>query len=187
MNLFADIKIEKLSSSNSRQHYLITHEEQFFEANETVAQLLTTLKESPTEENGIKRFVSVTGGKYTEEQVRKVLDDKVKPALMRKTVNKRQFLYQRQLLSAQQIDWLSDRCKLLFKPYVMYVLLSVCLVADVVFFVYTDDVFSFKNGIDAFAIVGLLLFTVMSSLIHETGHATACKYSGISKTISPVQ
>jgi len=179
MNPFADIKIEKLGSSNSQQHYLITQGDRFFEANETVAQLLATLKESPTEDDGISRFVSLTGGKYAEEQIRSVLNGKVKPALTDKTKAKKQFLYQRQLLSAQQIDWLSDRCKWLFKPFVMSALLLVSLVADIAFFFNTNDVFSFKNGIDAFAIIGLLVFTVMSSFLHETGHAAACKYSGI--------
>lgn len=179
MNTFADIKIDRLSSSNSRQHYLITRGENFFEASEVVAQLLTTLKTSPSEEDGIKSFVSNSRGKYTAEQIRSVLNERVKPALFVKSGSRKQFLYQRQLLSAHQIDWLSDRCKWLFKPAVMYTLLFVCIVADVAFFAYTDDVFSFKNGIDALAIVGLLLFTVMSSLIHETGHAAACKYSGI--------
>lgn len=82
MNPFFDIKIEKLSSSNSQQHYLITQGDRFFEANETVAQLLTTLKESPTEDDGISRFVSLTGGKYAEEQIRSVLNGEVKPALI---------------------------------------------------------------------------------------------------------
>lgn len=179
MNTFADIKIDRLSSSNSSQRYLVTKGDNFFEASEVVAQLLMTLKTSPTEENGISDFVSTYSGKYTEEQIRNVLNEMVKPALMGINVSTRQFLYQRQLLSAHQVDWFSDRCKWLFKPAVMYVLLFVCLVADVAFFIYTDDVFSFKNGIDAFAIVGLIIFTVMSSFVHETGHAAACKYSGI--------
>ena len=61
----------------------------------------------------------------------------------------------------------------------MLPLMATVLAADVWFFCSTDNLLTFNGSANAYMVVGLLVFMVVSSLFHELGHASACKHFGI--------
>lgn len=53
-----------------------------------------------------------------------------------------------------------------------------CYTGYILFFT-TDDLLSFNGQVTVYVIAGLLVFMLTSSLFHELGHASACKYYGL--------
>lgn len=64
------------------------------------------------------------------------------------------------------------------KQYMITVMLIGFLV-DIFFMITTENLLQFSSHVNVYSILGLLVFMLGSSLFHELGHASACKYYGI--------
>lgn len=178
MKEYEDIHIQAFSSASDESRYLIGCRGQYYEAGAVVANLITTLKKHSTEDEAIEAFLRNNDNGYTTEQIRDAIKKQVAPILERKD-DEKQFLYQREILAEQNIDRLSDILRLLFNKYIMGGVIIVALCLDVVFFMTTENLLTFTNKVNAYTVVGLLLFMLASSFFHELGHASACKRFGI--------
>ena len=178
MKEYEDIHIQTFSSASDEARYLIGCRGQYYEAGVVVANLITTLKEYGTEDEAIKAFLRNNNNRYTIEQIRDTIKKYIAPMQENKGGGK-QFLYQKEIMSAQHVDRFSDALKLLFNKYIMVSVIFVALTLDAVFFLTTKDLLTFSNKVNAYTIIGLLLFMLASSFFHELGHASACKRFGI--------
>ena len=178
MKEYEDIHIQSFSSASDEARYLIVCRGQYYEASVVVANLITTLKEYGTEDEAIKAFLRNNNNRYTIEQIRDAIKKYIAPMQENKGGVK-QFLYQKEIMSAQHVDRFSDALKLLFNKYIMVSVIFVALTLDAVFFLTTKDLLTFSNKVNAYTIIGLLLFMLASSFFHELGHASACKRFGI--------
>lgn len=178
MKEYEDIHIQTFSSASDEARYLIGCRGQYYEAGVVVANLITTLKEYGTEDEAIKAFLRNNNNRYTIEQIRDAIKKYIAPMQENKGGGK-QFLYQKEIMSAQHVDRFSDALKLLFNKYIMVSVIFVALTLDAVFFLTTKDLLTFSNKVNAYTIIGLLLFMLASSFFHELGHASACKRFGI--------
>ena len=178
MKEYEDIHIQTFSSASDEARYLIGCRGQYYEAGVVVANLITTLKEYGTEDEAIKAFLRNNNNRYTIEQIRDAIKKHIAPMQENKGGVK-QFLYQKEILSAGYVDRFSDALKLLFNKYIMVSVIFVALTLDAVFFLTTKDLLTFSNKVNAYTIIGLLLFMLASSFFHELGHASACKRFGI--------
>lgn len=178
MKEYEDIHIQTFSSASDEARYLIGCRGQYYEAGVVVANLITTLKEYGTEDEAIKAFLRNNNNRYTIEQIRDAIKKYIAPMQENKAGGK-QFLYQKEIMSAQHVDRFSDALKLLFNKYIMVSVIFVALTLDAVFFLTTKDLLTFSNKVNAYTIIGLLLFMLASSFFHELGHASACKRFGI--------
>lgn len=178
MKEYEDIHIQSFSSASDEARYLIGCRGQYYEAGVVVANLITTLKEYGTEDEAIKAFLRNNNNRYTIEQIRDAIKKYIAPMQENKGGVK-QFLYQKEIMSAQHVDRFSDALKLLFNKYIMVSVIFVALTLDAVFFLTTKDLLTFSNKVNAYTIIGLLLFMLASSFFHELGHASACKRFGI--------
>lgn len=178
MKEYEDIHIQTFSSASDEARYLIGCRGQYYEAGVVVANLITTLKEYGTEDEAIKAFLRNNNNRYTIEQIRDAIKKYIAPMQENKGGGK-QFLYQKEIMLAQHVDRFSDALKLLFNKYIMVSVIFVALTLDAVFFLTTKDLLTFSNKVNAYTIIGLLLFMLASSFFHELGHASACKRFGI--------
>lgn len=178
MKEYEDIHIQTFSSASDEARYLIGCRGQYYEAGVVVANLITTLKEYGTEDEAIKAFLRNNNNRYTIEQIRDAIKKYIAPMQENKGGVK-QFLYQKEILSAGYVDRFSDALKLLFNKYIMVSVIFVALTLDAVFFLTTKDLLTFSNKVNAYTIIGLLQFLLASSFFHELGHASACKRFGI--------
>ena len=178
MKEYEDIHIQTFSSASDEARYLIGCRGQYYEAGVVVANLITTLKEYGTEDEAIKAFLRNNNNRYTIEQIRDAIKKYIAPMQENKGGGK-QFLYQKEIMSAGYVDRFSDALKLLFNKYIMVSVIFVALTLDAVFFLTTKDLLTFSNKVNAYTIIGLLLFMLASSFFHELGHASACKRFGI--------
>lgn len=177
MNEYNNIIIQSLSSSTQDKRYLLSCNEQYYEAGYPVIELLTELQKYPTEEEAISSYIQKRGGKYTSEQVWQIINKFIIP-LFSVPKKRRTFLYEKELFSVSAIDKFSDTFQFLFNRTYMVIVFTIALVLDIYFFSTTDNLLTFTNKSNTYTVVGLMIFILLSSFFHELGHASACKYFG---------
>lgn len=126
MKEYEDIHIQTFSSASDEARYLIGCRGQYYEAGVGVANLITTLKEYGTEDEAIKAFLRNNNNRYTIEQIRDAIKKYIAPMQENKGGVK-QFLYQKEIMSAQHVDRFSDALKLIFNKYIMVSVIFVAL------------------------------------------------------------
>jgi len=177
---YNEINIQHLSTSTTNGSYLLLCKGQYYEANHSIVELLKILQEETDTDKAIRSYIEQTKGIYTEEQIKKVLTHYIDPILLSSPSHtKKVFLYQKEILTADKIDMISDYLGFLFKKSILCLFISLNLFLNFYFLVTTKSLLQFNNHVNAYTIIGLLLFVVASSFFHEIGHASACKYFGI--------
>ena len=159
---------------------MLVYNGRHYEAGAPVVDLIRCLQQENTQEEAVVAFVEKKKGMFSCAQVEDVITRLIQPMFADgEKSRKRTFLYERELFSASAIDRFSDTCRLMFRKGVMLPLMAAVLAADVWFFCSTDNLLTFNGSANAYMVVGLLVFMVVSSLFHELGHASACKHFGI--------
>lgn len=179
MNEYNSITIHPLSASTQEKRYLLSCEGRYYETSSSIAELLVELQQNATQEEAVNAYIHKTGGRYTAEQIKQVINKFIVPVLSVPKQQKRTFLYEKELFPATAIDRFSDAFRFLFNKIYMICVGIVVLVLDVLFFTQTSDLLVFNDKVNAYTIIGILLFMLASSFFHELGHASACKYFGI--------
>ena len=178
MNKYSAISIHPLASSVQRERILLSYQGQYYEANQSIVELVKELQFHETEEEAIAAYTKKKAGKYTPEQVRMIIDKFITPLLTPKQ-QKRSFLYEKELFSAAAIDKFSDTFRFLFNRWYMLAVFLVAAALDAWFFFRTPDLLLFNNKVNVYLVVGLFAFMLGSSFFHELGHASACKHFGV--------
>lgn len=180
MNKYKQIHIQNFSSASVKERFLLVYNGRHYEAGAPVVDLIRCLQQENTQEEAVVAFVEKKKGMFSCAQVEDVITRLIQPMFADgEKSRKRTFLYERELFSASAIDRFSDTCRLMFRKEVMLPLMAAVLAADVWFFCSTDNLLTFNGSANAYMVVGLLVFMVVSSLFHELGHASACKHFGI--------
>lgn len=177
--MYTNIQIHPLASSTQEKRFLLSCNGRYYEAALPLVELLEELQQKPDTDAAVAAFVDKKAGKYTTEQVEQIIEKFITPIITAPPIKKRTFLYEKELFSASAVDRFSDTFRFLFSKAYMILLFAVMLMLDVWFFVRTEDLLVFNNKVNAYTVAGLLVFVVLSSLFHELGHASACKYFGI--------
>lgn len=133
MNLYNNIIIYPLSSSAQENRFLLSCNGLYYEASLAVMELVETLQQYQTEEEGIAAYIYRKEGKYTKDQVLQVINKLIKPLFVT-TDKKRTFLYEKELFSAVTIDRFSNRFRCLFNKLGMILVLLVTFILDAYFF-----------------------------------------------------
>ena len=175
MNKYSAISIHPLASSVQRERILLSYQGQYYEANQSIVELVKELQFHETEEEAIAAYTKKKAGKYTPEQVRMIIDKFITPLLTPKQ-QKRSFLYEKELFSAAAIDKFSDTFRFLFNRWYMLAVFLVAAALDAWFFLRTPDLLLFNNKVNVYLVVGLFAFMLGSSFFHELGHASACRH-----------
>ncbi len=175
------IEIRPFQTTSIHETYLLEISGRFFEIGKDTAELLTYFKNIGCEKETVETYVKLYDN-YTKEEVNdflesiaKKLDDQEQTYDKRKT-----FLYNKELLSASAISRYSSILKVLFNKWVMSSAILLFVILDILYFV--DFTFSIEHNLtfNLYTLFILLFIFIFSSFFHELGHASACRYWGIS-------
>lgn len=180
MKDFNKIEIQRLATSSKENCYLLSCNGIYYEANDSIVELIKALQSHDSKEEAISSYLKEKQGKYTTEQITKLVDNYISHILNKTTVlSNKTFIYQKELLPASTIDHFSDACSFIFQRLFMWIITIITLLLDINFFFSTNNLFQLNEQIGIYGIIGLLIFIVVSSFFHELGHASACKYYGL--------
>ncbi len=181
MKPYDDIVIQPLASSITEKHYILSYKTRWYEISRPLAELIQELQQNSSKEEAIVAYIEKKNAKYTFEQVEEIINRFIIPIVQNQKTGRREssFFYERELISSGIIERFSNKFQFLFHKTCMIPILLTTVCLDVFFFCHTENLLVFNNTINVYTLFGLLIFMLLSSLFHELGHASACKFFGL--------
>lgn len=180
MDIYNKIVIHITGSSTSEEgkRYILESEKRFYETTKAVADLIVMLQKCQTHEEAIISYVKSTNGKYNPEDIIHVIQNNINPLLSYLPVEEKTFLYQKEILSSSTVDIFSNNMSFLFKRNILLSVITFAIILDLIFLLCSGHIMRF-NDVNVYIMIGLAFFTLFSTILHELGHASACKYYGV--------
>ncbi|MDR0507251.1 MAG: M50 family metallopeptidase [Dysgonamonadaceae bacterium] len=175
----SQIEIQPFATSDKIRQYIAGYEGRHFEISESVANLIAVMQESETMANVAKKYRGADGRQYSESDLEKIVERCIAPILNApQTPHKHPFLFKLELLSQSTIEKFSNVLKIVFHKYVIAGLL-LCIIALNSYFIANATMLVYFGDLNVYIILGVLLLLLLSSFIHELGHASACRHFNI--------
>jgi putative peptide zinc metalloprotease protein len=172
----SQIEIQQFATSDKTQQYIVGYEGRHFEVNKFVARLIVVMQQSETLAEVAQKYRGPGDKQYSESDLEKIVERCIAPILNApQTPQKHPFLFKLELLSQSSIEQFSNALKFIFHKYVIVGLLLCILALETYFIVNSTSLVHFSE-VNVYVILGTLLLLLLSSFIHELGHASACRY-----------
>lgn len=171
------ITVGPFSTSSLHTTFLMEFNNHFFEIGKDAAELLNYLKENGCDEVAVDTYVESHDGHPSKDDViefLEMLSSKIAEGKVSST-KKGVFLYRHDLISSEKVRKCASSLKILFDSRVMMAIVGIFIILDFIHFTefYTETI---HVDLSIYTVIGLFLFFIFSSLIHELGHASACHY-----------
>lgn len=175
------LTIRSFPTASKHKTYLLEAKGRFFEIGKDTAELLKYLQINGVSKESIRRYAEEHDGKLKKEEIENFL------TAFRKQLNagensngdhRKSFLYHKDFISATMLGRCSDVLKHLFVPWLVVTVVAVFTGLEAAYFLHFRDMVE-QTSVNIYMIAGLYLFLALSSLIHEFGHAAACRYYGM--------
>lgn len=180
MNL-QEISIQAFHSGSKHETFLLETAGRFFEIGKDTAELLTYLQQQGGDDESIENYVKAHGGIPSKEEIisfMETMNNKTTPVSSDEE-RRKTFLYNKDFISSDAIGRCSSVLRCLFHPWVMLVVIPLFTTLEIIYFTHYSHPESY-HSVNIYNLVGMYSFLILSSLIHELGHASACRYYGAS-------
>ncbi len=176
--IMQDVEIYPFESASEQTKYLICFGRRHFEVNSAIVNLIFVLQEAQNLREATILFGEKQKKTYSEAELELLIAKYVDPILSSSASISNSFIVKKEIASAQFISIFSNVLKFLFKKKVLLLLLLIVCICEVFFFFnYFSLLTSYRFNL--YTLIELLLLYVISSFIHELGHASACRYFGV--------
>lgn len=174
---YKKIEVSNFDTSNINQKYIISLNNRHFEINEPVARFIKTLQNTDSVSDVALLYYKKNGEQYSEEEIIVILEKIINPllVLVEKTKRVKPLIFNIELIQDKYISYFSNILKILFNKYIMTILISVIVICEFIFFSSSLGKISMSQ-VDLYIIGGVLILFILSSFIHELGHASSCKH-----------
>ncbi|MDR2139029.1 MAG: M50 family metallopeptidase [Tannerella sp.] len=170
------IILHPFATSDRSQQYIAEFEGRRFEVSESVARLITVMQETETLADAAQQYRGTNGRPYSESELEAIVERCIAPILNApQTPQEHPFLFKMELLSQSVIERFSNVLKIVFQPCVIAVLLLCIIVLETCFIVRSTMLISFSE-VNLYVILGAVALLLLSSFVHEIGHASACRH-----------
>lgn len=176
---FQQVNIQAFPTSSKNETFLLEVSGRFFEIGQDTAELLMFLKEHGGSDKSIERYVTEHGGKPTKEEISTFIESMEKKTSTKDDEGdkRKSFLYSRDFISSESSDRLTSMLGRLFNRWIMVPVIMTFMVLEVAYFFFFNETREYMT-ISIYALAGMYLFLILSSLVHEFGHASACRHFG---------
>jgi putative peptide zinc metalloprotease protein len=172
----SDIEVRQFAASGKTQQYIAGFGGRHFEISEAVATLISVMQESETLSEVAQKYRGANDRQYSESELEKIIERCIAPILHApKTPRKHPFLFKVELLSQPAIERFSNVLKIVFHPGIVAVLLLCIIATETCFIAHSTMQISFGE-VNLYIILGTIGLLLLSSFVHEVGHASACRY-----------
>lgn len=176
-----ELEMKEFDTSYSEHKYLVSYNDQHFEINQILFNLIKVLQSSASVEEACTAYSQERGKEYTVEDMTNLLNNKLSTFFKEDAQPKNKtFLYKIQLVSPIVTNKFSLILKNLYRFYLYIVVFGVNISLLVYFLNNYFDLISFSlNNLDFYTFLMVVVLLFISTFFHELGHASACKYYGI--------
>lgn len=172
------MEIMDFSTSNISQHFLLYYNGCYFEINLFVAELIVIIKQSSSISDAISKYVSFKKGHYTEEYVKEIIVRAIFP-ILNSSKKQRSFIFNIKLFSSEFVDAFSKKLSICFNKWILLSVVTFFLLLEIPFLFNITTLFKEELQFSLLTIISVVAFFLFSSLIHELGHASACRFYNI--------
>lgn len=174
--MLESLNIIPLDSAFSETKYLATFKDRHFVVSEPLAQFISIIKKSETFDDAASEWSALKGKEYSANDVKAIYDVYLLPAISSSQEKKGPFLWKTEIISKEVVDILQRRFRILFRPVIMAVVLTVTAALEI-WFLTQGQTISVGN-VDILSFSVILASMLAASFFHEIGHASACCYFG---------
>lgn len=175
--MFENIEIQELDNRMGNRYIVATPISHFI-ANEMTAKLIICLKTSVNTEQATDAFVLLYP-QYSHHQIQGIIESSIIPTLTGKPQTHHQFIYQHCIFTPSFINRITKRIQFLFSPLVFTIISIVGVTSLCSYFLFAEDILNFTSHIGVYEFFTLVIVLLLSSFLHELGHASAANYFGI--------
>jgi|694.fasta_scaffold75804_3 putative peptide zinc metalloprotease protein len=172
------LSIDPFGSSSKKQQYIVSYAGKHFEVSEAVAELIQAINSSDSKSDAIEQFSKSRNTSYSEESINKLIVKYINPILESEGKEAKQsFIFKKEIFSAKRIEPITSKFSIAFNPLLAAILCGVILLLESAFLLTTDSrshSLIGETGPEILLASGLIFF--LSTIFHELGHASACKY-----------
>lgn len=173
--------IHPFPTASKHDTYLLEAKGRFFEIGKDTAELLEYLQINGGDEESIGRYAEAHNEKPSKKEIIAFLGTFGKRLDTDGNSNgdrRKSFLYHKDFIPATVLEKYSDVLKILFRPWLMGTVVTVFAGLEAAYFLHYRDMVE-QTSVSVYLVVGLYLFMALSSLVHEFGHAAACRHYGM--------
>lgn len=155
------------------------YENHFFEGSQTMATLIECMSLADSEEDGIDRFCEINKNAVSREAAVCALENMVKGISSIRTKADDTFIWSKELIPSGIVGNISKHLGCMFDRKVMWLVIACTVFSDISYMLLTPSPFLFNSYVSGIGVAFFLMMVVISSFIHEFGHAAACSRFGI--------
>ncbi len=174
LDRISSIRIVPFDSSCLERKYLASYGARYFEISESLALFVELLGRTRSFSETARQFSVIRDRQYSEDDVKTVYRQYVLPIIEGQPGKPKMFIWSKELFSPEAVGRISCLFRILFKPIVMVIALFCIIALEILFF--SQDLTVSIGDIDMFYIIVIALLFLVSSCVHELGHASACSY-----------
>ncbi len=133
-------------------------------------------------DSSIDSFLKQSNTSYSPKQVLYIIEHAINPIIFNaanKPTRPLGFIFKRSIISAQTVCSIANGLSFLFNKYVIICLMVLSLILNIVY-ITQPNILHYNGHLGLEGILLILVITILSSLIHEFGHASACIRYGVS-------
>ncbi|AQX06842.1 hypothetical protein BAX97_04440 [Elizabethkingia meningoseptica] len=178
LNFIKAFKVCNIETSSINATFLLNYEGKFYQISESLAILICILGEVKNIKEATVKYNKIKNYNYTEKNILFLINEYLIPIVEKNHPSGRieSFKFKKELFTASIIAPVTKNLSFFFNPIVFKILITT-LVVLLSFFIFHNKPQGFKLNTESYFIISFCFF--ISVIIHELGHASACKYYNI--------
>ena len=177
------IQVMPFDTSCREGKYLLYYQNQYYEVNAKLADLITALQLHGSIAGVATYFTEKYGRSYSDKEISAITEKFIIPIIKadneeeKKTRPKNKtFIFKIGLFTPSIVKCLASKLSFLFQPRIASLLILLILAGEILFFTSDLSIIHSLSGANVYVIAGVLSLFIMCSLFHELGHAAACRH-----------
>ncbi|MGI6815464.1 hypothetical protein ACFX5L_11325 [Bacteroides sp. KG123] len=173
-----ELVISSLETSSRHPRYIVSFKGQNFEINQSLFVFITMLQNAGSIEEAARRYSLDSGREYSVEDIQEIINEYIQPFFKEDDKPKGSFLIKIEIIPKDIVNTIVQFAKHLFNIKILFFFAIVSLLLNIGFFIQQEELLYSLQDLNLYDLVAVLLIFLFSSLFHELGHASACKYYG---------
>jgi putative peptide zinc metalloprotease protein len=169
-------EVNIFDTSSTRKKFVICYKKRYFEVGESVVQLVEIMKQFTSIEEIMKQFSALRKEDISEKQMESIINQCILPILeSEKQPQPNPFLVKLEIVPSNVVAKISKTMQFLFNPLIISISASIAVILHIIFYSF-NTTYIVLGQLDIVTLLGITLLFLISSCLHELGHASACQY-----------
>ena len=162
--------------------FIISIQDRYYKLSKQAFLLVLCLSHGEDMDSAITSYQKKSGSSYSRKQISYVIENAINPIIYNNVIEPKKplgFIFKSSIFSAQTVRTISKPLSPLFNKYIIVCMLILAVILNTVYLL-QPNILHYNGHIGLEGILVIFSITILSSLFHEFGHASACIRYGVS-------